>query len=42
MEVADGLISEVTDAVLTEVTEWQSRPLERLYPVVFFDAPLRQ
>jgi transposase-like protein len=38
VEVADGLISEVTDAVLTEVTEWQSRPLERLYPVVFFDA----
>jgi transposase-like protein len=38
VEVADGLISEVTDAVLAEVTEWQSRPLERLYPVVFFDA----
>jgi putative transposase len=38
VEVADGLISEVTDAVLAEVIEWQSRPLERLYPVVFFDA----
>jgi putative transposase len=38
VEVADGLISEVTDAVLAEVAEWQSRPLERLYPVVFFDA----
>lgn len=38
VEVADGLISEVADAVLAEVTEWQSRPLERLYPVVFFDA----
>ena len=42
VEVADGLISEVTDAVLAEVTEWQTRPLERLYPVVFFDAQLRQ
>jgi putative transposase len=36
--VSPQLISEVTDAVLAEVGEWQSRPLERLYPVVFFDA----
>jgi putative transposase len=28
----------VTDAVVTEVTAWQSRPLEPLYPVVFFNA----
>jgi transposase-like protein len=28
----------VTDAVLEEVSEWQNRPLERSYPVVFFDA----
>ena len=32
------MISEVTDAVVEEVREWQSRPLERLYPVIFFDA----
>jgi transposase-like protein len=38
VEVSPQLISDVTDAVLTEVGEWQSRPLERLYPVVFFDA----
>jgi len=38
VELSPQLISEVTDAVLTEVGEWQSRPLERLYPVVFFDA----
>ncbi|MGC8509222.1 MAG: IS256 family transposase, partial [Thiomonas sp.] len=31
-------ISSVTDAVMAEVGAWQSRPLERLYPVVFFDA----
>src|SRR5690606_30829214 len=30
--------STVTDAVLAEVTAWQTRPLEPLYPVVFFDA----
>ena len=32
------LISAVTDAVLDEVTEWQSRPLDICYPLVFFDA----
>ena len=32
------LISTVTDGVLAEVTAWQSRPLEAVYPVVFFDA----
>jgi putative transposase len=28
----------VTDEVMAEVTAWQSRPLEPMYPVVFFDA----
>jgi transposase-like protein len=38
MEVSPALISTVTDAVAEEVTAWQSRPLEPMYPVVFFDA----
>jgi len=37
-EVSPQLISTVTDAVSGEVAEWQSRPLEPLYPVMFFDA----
>jgi len=37
-EVSPDLISRVTDAVLDEVKEWQNRPLEVLYPIVFFDA----
>jgi transposase-like protein len=37
-EVSAEFISVVTDAVAAEVTAWQARPLERLYPVVFFDA----
>ncbi len=37
-EVSPDLISRVTDAVLEEVREWQSRPLDAVYPVVFFDA----
>ena len=28
----------MTDAVLEEVTVWQNQPLERVYPVVYFDA----
>jgi transposase-like protein len=38
VDVSPDLISSVTDAVLSEVTTWQSRPLEAMYPVVFFDA----
>ncbi len=37
-EVTPEFISTVTDAVLSEVTLWQSRPLEPMYPVIFFDA----
>jgi putative transposase len=38
VEVSPDLISTVTDGIVAEVTAWQTRPLERLYPVVFFDA----
>jgi putative transposase len=38
IEVSPDLISTVTDGIVAEVTAWQSRPLERMYPVVFFDA----
>lgn len=37
-EVSADLISTVTDGVLAEVTAWQNRALEPVYPVVFFDA----
>jgi transposase-like protein len=38
VEVAPSFISAVTDEVLEEITAWQSRPLERCYPVVILDA----
>lgn len=38
VDVSPDLISSVTDAVLSEVSSWQARPLEAMYPVVFFDA----
>lgn len=37
-EVSPEFISSVTDEVMAEITAWQSRPLEPMYPVVFFDA----
>lgn len=37
-EVSAEFISSVTEAVMAEVTAWQARPLEPMYPVVFFDA----
>src|SRR5918998_738511 len=38
IEVSPDLVSAVTDAILDEVAEWQNRPLEALYPLVFVDA----
>ena len=38
VDVSPDLISAVTDAVLDEIAAWQSRPLEPVYPLVFFDA----
>ena len=38
LEISPDLVSAVTDAVLDEVAEWQGRPLEAFYPLVFLDA----
>ena len=38
IDVSPDLISAVTDAVLDEIADWQNRPLEPVYPLVFFDA----
>lgn len=42
VEVSPQLISNVTDAVMEEVRQWQSRPLESLYPIVYMDWMPRQ
>jgi putative transposase len=36
-EVPQTLISKITDKILPEVNEWQNRPLETIYPIVYFD-----
>lgn len=38
VEVSPELISKVTDAVWDELIDWQNRPLDRLYPVLYVDA----
>jgi transposase-like protein len=38
LEVSPDLISTITDEVLAEVAEWQARPLDRMYPIIYFDA----
>ena len=38
VDVSPELISNVTDAILDDVKEWRSRPLESVYPIVYFDA----
>ena len=38
LDVSPDLVSTITDGVLETVAEWQNRPLEPMYPLVFFDA----
>jgi putative transposase len=38
VEVSPELISTVTDGIMSEVKEWQSRPIDELCPIVYFDA----
>jgi transposase-like protein len=38
LSVSPDLISTITDEVLSEVEQWQQRPLEPMYPIVYFDA----
>lgn len=37
-DVSEGFISDVTDKIIPEIQDWQSRPLDPVYPVVFVDA----
>ena len=37
-EVSDGMVSDITDRLLPQIDEWQNRPLDEVYPVVFIDA----
>ena len=36
-DISTSLISKVTDAVLEQVIEWQARPLDSVYPIVYLD-----
>ena len=37
-DVSPAMVSNITDKVLEVAAEWQSRPLSRIYPIIFFDA----
>ncbi len=36
-EISESLISQITDDVIEEVKMWQTKPLEKIYPIVYFD-----
>ena len=38
VEVSPALVSKVTDGILEELTEWQNRPLDGCYPLLYIDA----
>lgn len=37
-DISDGTLSAITDRILPEIKEWQNRPLESIYPVIWLDA----
>lgn len=37
-EVSDGMVSDITDRLIPQIEEWQNRPLDAVYPIVFVDA----
>ena len=37
-EASEGFISDVTDKILPQIEEWQNRPLDDVYPVLYIDA----
>ena len=37
-EVSDGMVSDITDRLLPQIEDWQKRPLDKVYPIVFIDA----
>ena len=38
LDVSASMISRITDAIVEKARQWQERPLEEIYPIVFFDA----
>ena len=37
-EVSEGFISDVTDKILPQIEDWQNRPLDEIYQIVYIDA----
>ena len=37
-DVSEGFISDVTDKIVPQIEEWQNRPLDDVYPVIYIDA----
>ena len=36
-ETSEGFISDVTDKILPQIEDWQNRPLDEIYPILFMD-----
>jgi len=37
-EISEGMVSDITDRLLPQIHDWQQRPLDEVYPIVFIDA----
>ena len=39
-ETSEGFISDVTDKILPQIEDWQNRPLDEVYPILYIDCQL--
>ena len=37
-EISEGLVSDITDKLMPQIEDWQTRPLSAVYPIIFIDA----
>ena len=42
MEISAGLVSNITDQIIPEIKEWQERPLDSVYPIIFIKPVLKR
>ncbi|PBC88361.1 mutator family transposase [Caldicellulosiruptor bescii] len=38
IEISSEMVSKITEKIISEIREWQNRPLEKIYPFIFMDA----
>ena len=41
-ETSEGFISDVTDKIMPQIEDWQNRPLDEVYPILYIPSPINR